>query len=144
MKKSLVRLAAISILAAGMFASAAAVAQTAQPLRPIAGIALDSGTKTATAVAGAVTLNKLGGVITSEVGLTTAAGAQYTLTLTNSTIAAADQVFASVKYGTSTTGTPSIKTITEAAGSVVIVVQNDHASAALNGSIKIKFAVIKN
>lgn len=104
---------------------------------------LDTGTKTASATAGAATLNKNAGVITSE-ALTTAAGATYTLTLTNSTIAAADQVFASVAYGTATAGMPCITRVTPAAGSVVIIVQNIHASAALDGTIKIAFMVLKN
>ncbi|MBX9593931.1 MAG: hypothetical protein K2X46_06185 [Roseomonas sp.] len=112
-------------------------AVTATPLR------VDIGTKTAAATAGAATLDKLAGVITSE-ALTTAAGASYTLTLTNSTIAAADQVFASVGYGTSTTGAPVVTRVTPAAGSVVVVVQNIHASAALNGTIRISFLVVKN
>jgi hypothetical protein len=106
-------------------------------------IAIDSGTKTAAATSGAATLNKSAGVITSE-ALTTAAAASYTLTLTDSQVAAGDQVFASVQYGTSTTGTPVITKITPGAGSVVIVVQNIHASAALNGTIKISFFVLKN
>lgn len=104
---------------------------------------VDSGTKTATATAGAATLNKSAGVITSE-ALTTAAGATYTLTLTDSTIAAADQVMASVQLGTATTGMPVVTTVTPAAGSVVIVVQNIHASAALNGTIKISYVALKN
>ena len=97
---------------------------------------------TASATAGAATLAKDGGVITSE-SLTTAAGATYTLTITDTVIAAADLVFASVSLGTSTTGTPAITTVTPAAGSLVIVVQNIHASAAFNGTIKIAFMAIK-
>lgn len=104
---------------------------------------LDTGTKTATATTGAATLNKDAGVITSE-SLTTAAGATYTLTLTNSSIAAADQVFASVQLGTATTGMPAVTTVTPGSGSVVIIVQNIHSSAALNGTIKIAFVVLKN
>lgn len=99
---------------------------------------VDTGTKTAAATAGAATLNKNSGVITSE-ALTTAAGASYTLTLTNSVIAATDQVFASVQYGTATTGSPAVVTVTPGAGSVVIVVQNISAATALNGTIKIAF-----
>ncbi len=106
-------------------------------------IELDTGTKTASATAGAATLNKMAGVITSE-SLTTAAGADYTLTLTNSDIAAADQVFASVQLGSATTGMPTVTTVSPAAGSVVVVVQNIHATAALNGTIKISFSVFKN
>lgn len=104
---------------------------------------LDTGTKTATATAGAATLNKDSGKITTE-ALTTAAGATYTLTLTNSSIAAADMVFASVAYGTATAGMPVITRVSPAANSVVIVIQNIHASAALDGTLKISFMVVKN
>lgn len=98
---------------------------------------------TATATAGAATSNASGsGVVTSE-ALTTAAGATYTLTLTNDMIAAADTVFASVALGTATTGMPAVTTVAPAAGSVVVIVQNIHASAALNGTIKISFLVVK-
>jgi hypothetical protein len=103
---------------------------------------VDTGTKTATASGGAATLAKDSGKITSE-SLTTAAGATYTLTLTNSSIAAADMVFASVAYGTATAGTPTVTRVTPGANSVVIVIQNIHASAALNGTIVISFLVAK-
>jgi hypothetical protein len=119
-----------------------AVAQTQPPLRPLA-LALDSGTKTATATAGAATLSKSAGVVTTE-ALSTAAAASYTLTLTNTSIAVGDQVLASVSLGTATTGTPVITSIKEGAGSVVIIVKNIDASAAFNGTLRIKFAVLKN
>lgn len=93
---------------------------------------------TATATAGAATLNNRWGVVTSE-SLSTAAGATYTLTVTNSQIAATDMVFASVAYGTSSAGSPAIMRVTPAAGSLVIIVQNIHASAALNGTIVISY-----
>lgn len=102
----------------------------------------DYGTVTATATAGAATLNKHYGVITSE-ALTTAAAAAYTLTLTNSKVAATDIVFASVQNGTNSAGIPIIGTIAPAAGSVVIKVENQHASAAFNGTIKVSFEVRK-
>ena len=104
---------------------------------------VDTGTKTATATSGAATLNKMSGIITSE-SLTTAAGATYTLTLTNSNITASDIVMADVYFGSSTTGMPGITTITPGSGSVVVIVQNFHTSAALNGTIKISFVVFKN
>lgn len=107
----------------------------------VAAFTLDTGTKTATATAGAATLNKKSGKITTA-ALTTAAGATYTLTLTNSAIAAADIVLASVALGTATTGVPVITTIAPAAGSVVIVIQNIHASAALDGTIVVSFATL--
>lgn len=105
-------------------------------------MALGKGTKTATAVAGAATLNKPSGKITSE-ALTTVAGATYTLTLTNSEIAAADIVQCSVALGTATTGVPTITTVKPAAGSVVIIVQNIAAAAALNGTLVFAFQVLK-
>lgn len=112
-------------------------------LASAASLQIDTGTKTATATAGAATLNKNAGVVTSE-ALTTAAGATYTLTITDSAIAAADQVMASVQLGTATTGMPTVTTVTPGAGSLVVVVQNIHASVALNGTIKIAFVVAKN
>lgn len=132
------------LLAAALLLSAyPAFAQLAPaPYRPTS-IAIGSGTKTATATAGAATLNAGAGVITSE-ALTTAAAATYTLTLTNSQIAAADQVFASISNGTNTIVNHAIVNIQPASGSVVITVRNIDASAALNGTIKIAFAVLKN
>ena len=105
------------------------------------GIATEVGT--ATASSAAATLNDLAGLITSE-ALTTAQNAFYTLTLTNSKIAAGDLVFASVQDGTNTQGTPMIGQIKPAAGSCTIEVINKHASAeAFNGTIKIAFWVVK-
>lgn len=96
---------------------------------------------TATATAGAATLNAAGsGIITSE-SLTTANGSNYTLTLTNNMIAAADIVLGSVALGTATTGEPTLQSITPAAGSVVFVVRNN--GTLFNGTIKVSFVVIK-
>lgn len=103
---------------------------------------VDTGTKTAAALAGAATLNKSSGKITTE-ALTTAAGATYTLTLTNSQIAAADVVLVSLALGTNTTGTPDVITVTPGAGSVVITVLNQHASAAFNGTLVLSYATMK-
>lgn len=108
----------------------------------VQGVVIDTGTKTATATAGAATLNKLSGRVTSE-ALTTAAGADYTLTLTNSAIAAADHVLVSVGSGTNTTVGLALDGVKAAAGSVVILVRNTHATAALNGTILVDFVVIK-
>lgn len=106
-------------------------------------LTIDTGTKTATATAGAATLNKDAGVVTSET-LTTAAAALYTLTITNSSIAATDQVFASVALGTSTQGVPMVTTVAPGSGSVVIKILNNHATDAFNGTIKVAFVVLKN
>lgn len=101
---------------------------------------VEDGTLTATASAGAATLNKQRGTITSE-ALTTAAGADYTLTLTNSKITTARQVFVSLDDGTNTIGPIYVRKVTPGSGSVVIIVRNGHASSALNGTIKINFVV---
>lgn len=98
-------------------------------------------TGTASGTGGAATLSKQTGVITSA-ALTTAAAARYTLTLTNTLVKAGSVVVASVATGTNTTVGLVLETVTPAAGSVVIVVKNDHASSALNGTIKISFAVL--
>lgn len=97
------------------------------------------GSGTATAAAGAATLNNRFGKITSE-SLTTAQDAIYTLTITNSAIRASDLVMASVANGTNTQGTPVVTRVQPADGSLVVLVSNLHASAqALNGTIVVSF-----
>ena len=95
---------------------------------------------TATAAAGAATLNKTAGTITSE-ALTTAAGATYTLTLTNDQVKTTSIVLAQAD-AVAGAGSPTITSVTPANGSVVIKVQNIHASAAFNAAIKIRYAVV--
>ncbi len=119
----------------------AAVTGTFTGLVTADGLKVGTGTKTASATAGAATLNKPSGVITSE-ALTTAAAATYTLTLTNSEIAATSQVLVTVGNGTNSAGLPVLATVTPASGSVVIVVRNAHAADALNGTIKVAFVVL--
>lgn len=97
-------------------------------------------TGTASAVAGAATLSKASGTITSE-ALTTAAGSDYVLTLTNTLVSATSKVFVSVDNGTNTTEGIAVNRVTPGAGSVVIRVRNTHAASALNGTIKINFLV---
>jgi hypothetical protein len=131
--------------AAGAFTTldATTLGSITPPASTVSTLHLDTGTKTATASSGAATLNKMAGVITSE-ALTTAAGATYTLTLTNSDIAATDQVFASVSNGTNSQGIPVTSTVTPGSNQVVIKIENNDLAAAFNGTIKIAFAVLKN
>jgi len=96
------------------------------------------GSGTATATSGAATLANRFGAITSET-LSTAAGGTYTLTITNTQVAAGDLCMASVAYGTSTTGTPNVARVQVSAGQIVIIIQNIHASAALNGTIVVNY-----
>lgn len=106
-----------------------------------AGLVLLGARASAEATAGAATVNAQRGYVTSE-ALTTAAGAAYTLTLTNSRIAAASHVVATVEDGTNTQGIPVVGTVkVTAAGTAVIKVYNLHASQALNGTILISFTV---
>ncbi len=102
-------------------------------------ITTDSGTAAATA--GAATLNKQSGSITSE-ALTTAAGSDYVLTLTNSVVAATDRVLVSVDNGTNTTEGLAVNRVTPGAGTCTIHVRNTHASAALNGTIVVNFLAV--
>lgn len=94
-----------------------------------------------TAVSGAVTAIRRAGVITTA-SLTTAAGAIYTLTITNTKILASSIVLVSVALGSSSAGVPVLNSVTPADGSVVIKISNEHASAALNGTLKVSFFVL--
>lgn len=99
------------------------------------------GANAAAATAGAATLNTQKGKITSE-ALTTAAGADYTLTLTDSAITAASLILCSVANGTNTTEGLAVNRVQPGAGSAVIHIRNTHASAALNGTIVIGFLAV--
>ena len=100
-----------------------------------------TGGGTASATAGAATLNNRFGVVTSE-AITTAAAAAYTLTITNSAIKATDMVMASVSNGTNTQGITVVSKVTPANGSLVIIVHNLHSAQPLNGTIKVAYAAI--
>ena len=122
---------------------AASIGTIEPPLTTVSALHVDTGTKTATASAGAATLNKMAGVITSE-ALTTAGLADYTLTLTNSDIAATDQLMVSVANGTNTQGTIAVGSVKPGSNSATIVIHNLHATQALNGTLLISFVVFKN
>lgn len=81
------------------------------------------------------------GVVTSS-SLTTAAGATASISITNAAIAATSKVFVSVSNGTNSAGSPSITTVTPGLGAATVVVQNIHASAALNGTLKLSYYVV--
>jgi hypothetical protein len=95
---------------------------------------------TATASAGAATVNLQRGLVTSE-SITTAAGSDYVLTLTNARITASSLVFCTADNGTNTTEGLACNRVTPASGSATMRIRNTHASAALNGTIKIGFLV---
>lgn len=85
----------------------------------------------ATASGGAVTLSKAICNITTET-LTTAAGATYTLTLTNTLVTAASNVQVAAYLKTGTGGPMTVTSVTPAAGSVVIVLTNSGSAALAN------------
>lgn len=94
-----------------------------------------------TASAGAVTSHAQRGIVTTE-ALTTAAGSSYTLTLTNNRTQTTDSFcLVSVGNGSNTGGTPVVTSVTQSGGSWVILIKNDHASAAFNGTLKIMFQI---
>ena len=103
----------------------------------LAALGAAAGANTATATSGAATLNTLLGTITTE-SLSTAAGATYTLTLTNSTVTAASPVQAVVYSKSNTTPGVDVLSIVPAAGSVVIKVINNGV-AAVNGTLLVIF-----
>lgn len=103
------------------------------------GFVLDSGTAGATA--GAATLSKQSGTVTTE-SLSTAAGAIYTLTLTNSLVTSTSHIpTPSVCNGTNSQGQPTVLTVTPGSGQLVIVIKNVDAAAAFNGTLKISFVI---
>jgi hypothetical protein len=95
---------------------------------------------TATASAGAATLEAQKGTVTSE-ALTTAAGSEYTCLITNALCKTTSAVFISLDNNTNTTEGIIVGRVTPFNGSFNVHVRNNHASAALNGSIKITFRI---
>jgi len=101
----------------------------------------DTVTRAVVAVAGAATIGTRSGFINTE-SLTTAAGATYTLTVTNSsTYKAGDMVFCQV-YKAGSAGTPVITTVDTSGSTFVIVIQNIHASDAFSGVLVVYYYVL--
>lgn len=130
MRKSFLFVMAALAVGASLFVAQPAFSQAAYMGKP----------GTATAAAGAATLNSQTGVVTTE-ALVTAAAANYTLTLTNNKVTSTAIVLVCVTQGTNTTAGATLWTVTPGSGSVVILVKNEHASAALNGTLKIWYQI---
>ena len=100
----------------------------------------DGGTVTqGTNITTGVTLNTTTSQITTA-STTLAAADEAEFVVTNSTVAATSVVVASLAV-TSSTGTPAVTVSRIAAGQFTIMVQNLHASVALNNTLVINFAV---
>lgn len=93
------------------------------------------------AAAGAATGVAQRGYVTTE-ALTTAAGAAYTLTLTNPHILLNSVILPSVANGTNTQGIVVMgRAKVTAAGTATIEVRNVHASEAFNGTLEISYLI---
>ncbi len=107
-----------------------------------AGGAINSDSGTATASGGAATLNKMAGKITTNSMATSPLNA-FILTVTNSTVAAADMVLVSITAGSLTTGIPIVTYVTPSSGSFVVNIFNASSAASFNGTVVVSFLVIK-
>lgn len=121
----------------GLAGGASPQSVATSPWQLAAGVAAEAALNEATATAGAATLNTLGGVVTSE-ALTTAAGANYTLTLTNSNCTATSVPQVALGSKTNTVTPLQVVSVAGGAGQCVVVVRNG-GSIPLNGTILIAF-----
>lgn len=71
----------------------------------------------------------------------TAAGAVKTITITNS-FATADSIVMATMGDYGGDGTPILQQVTPGAGSIVILIYNAHASAALSAAFDVNFAIV--
>lgn len=95
---------------------------------------------TGTSTAAAVTMNVTSGSILTE-ALTTAAGASYAFTLTNSLLTTAtDAPQVQVGFKSCTAGIPRVASVVNGSGTSVITITND-GTAAFNGTILMGFHV---
>jgi hypothetical protein len=88
----------------------------------------------------AVTADGVAGLITTS-SLTTAGGASYAITWTNTVMTATSVVLLTVAGGTNTTENITLK-IVPGAGSGTLTIYNNTAATALNGTILISYLVI--
>lgn len=92
-----------------------------------------------TEAANAVTASGNAGVITTS-SLTTAGGASYAITWTNTLITTSSVVLLSIQGGTNTTEQITLKVV-PGTGSATLTIYNTTAATALNGTIFIGYAV---
>lgn len=93
-----------------------------------------------TEASNAVTASGVAGVITTS-ALTTAGGASYAITWTNTVMTATSVVLLTIAGGTNTTENVTLK-IAPGAGSGTLTIYNNTAATALNGTILISYLVI--
>lgn len=94
-----------------------------------------------TATGNTPTINNGSGIITTA-ALATAAGGTQAITMANNRVTASDAVQATLDNNGST-GTPVVANVRVTDGQIVFLIQNIHASVALNAAVKIYFVVNK-
>lgn len=93
-----------------------------------------------TEAANAVTANGMAGLLTTS-ALTTAGGASYAITWTDSFITASSVVLLTIAGGTNTTENITLKCV-PGAGTATLTIYNNTAATALNGTILISYLVM--
>jgi hypothetical protein len=93
-----------------------------------------------TEAANAVTASGVSGVITTS-SLTTAGGANYSITWTNTVMTATSTVLLSIMGGTNTTENITLKCI-PGSGTATLIIYNNTAATALNGTIFIGYLLV--
>jgi hypothetical protein len=86
------------------------------------------------------TFNTDAAVVTTQ-SLTTVAQTGVTFTINCSAVDTTSLVMATVGNGTNTTGTPTVGPVTPGNGVITIVIFNDAAAAAFNGTLTISIVV---
>lgn len=105
---------------------------------------LEMGVSSVTGASAAATSSTQHTILTTE-SLTTAAGAVASYTFNNKLIKTDSVVIAQVVGGSFSAGTPvAINSIVTATGVSTIKIANIHASAALNGTLKLSVLVLNS
>ncbi len=103
----------------------------------------DTGTATATGsgTSGSATVNKMAGRVTTT-SMTTNPVNSYALTISNSTVATGDLIFATID-ALSTSGIPILLRAASGSGTIAISIFNADTVSSFNGPVVVSFLVIK-
>ena len=118
----------------------ATVVNTIAVFADTTGTVQDQAKANGTEAANAVTANGQAGVITTS-ALTTAGGASYAITWTDSFIVAGSTILLTLMGGTNTTKNITLEAVA-GAGSATLTIYNNTAATALNGTVIIGYQVI--
>jgi hypothetical protein len=118
----------------------ATIVNTIAVFSDTSGSVQDQAKANGTEAANAVTANGQAGVITTS-ALTTAGGANYAITWTDSFIVAGSTILLTLMGGTNTTKNITLQAV-PGAGSATLTIYNNTAATALNGTVIIGYQVI--